>query len=150
MAQRISPAKQRIRDAGATFTMPPPDALEERLRAVLHVLYLIVNEGYTSSSGPEVDRPDLTREVIRLTREVHRLRPDDSEVAGLLALMLLTEACRCALRDSNQPRWQSPLSGLLHTTSRARGGLFTLLSPATPPLCAAAFPFPPMHPPAGK
>ena len=61
MAQRISRAKQRIRDAGATFTMPPPDALEERLRAVLHVLYLIVNEGYTSSSGPEVDRPDPTR-----------------------------------------------------------------------------------------
>jgi RNA polymerase sigma factor (sigma-70 family) len=96
MAQRISRAKQRIREAGTTFTMPPPDELDERLRAVMHVLYLIFNEGYTTSSGPEINRPDLMQEAIRLTRELHRLRPEGSEVEGLLALMLLTDARRQA------------------------------------------------------
>jgi predicted RNA polymerase sigma factor len=70
--------------------------LEERLRAVMHVLYLIFNEGYTTSSGSEINRPDLMREAIRLTRELHRLRPADSEVQGMLALMLLTDARRPA------------------------------------------------------
>lgn len=101
MAQRISRAKQRIRNAGATFTTPPRDELDERLRAVMHVLYLIFNEGYTSSVGPEVNRPDLTREAIRLTRELRRLKPDDSEVTGLLALMLLTDARRPARTQSD-------------------------------------------------
>ncbi|HET6965291.1 MAG TPA: sigma-70 family RNA polymerase sigma factor [Acidimicrobiales bacterium] len=96
MAQRISRAKARIQDAGASFVMPPPDELDTRLQAVMHVLYLIFNEGYTTSSGPEIHRPDLTREAVRLTRELARLRPDDAEVAGLLALMLLTEARRPA------------------------------------------------------
>jgi RNA polymerase sigma factor (sigma-70 family) len=96
MAQRISRAKQTIRDAGATFAMPPAKELDERLRVVLHVLYLMFNEGYTSTSGPDLQRPDLTAEAVRLTRTVHRQLPDDREVAGLLALMILTEARRAA------------------------------------------------------
>jgi RNA polymerase sigma factor (sigma-70 family) len=100
MAQRVSRAKQRIREAGATFSMPPPDELGGRLRAVLHVLYLIFNEGYTTSSGDQVHRADLTAEAIRLTRSLHRVRLGDGEVAGLLALMLLTEARRPARVDA--------------------------------------------------
>jgi RNA polymerase sigma factor (sigma-70 family) len=96
MAQRISRAKQRIRAAGASFRMPPAEERPERLRSVLHVLYLIFNEGYTATSGPELQRPDLTGEAIRLTRALHRLLPDEGEVAGLLALMLLTDARRAA------------------------------------------------------
>ena len=94
MAQRISRAKQRIRAAGATFEMPPAEQLADRLRVVLHVLYLIFNEGYTASSGPQLQRAELTAEAIRLARTVRRLRPDDGEAAGLLALMLLTDARR--------------------------------------------------------
>jgi predicted RNA polymerase sigma factor len=100
MAQRVSRAKQRIREAGATFAMPPPDEIDGRLRAVLHVLYLIFNEGYTTSSGDRVHRADLTAEAIRLTRELHRVRPGDGEIQGLLALMLLTEARRPARVDA--------------------------------------------------
>jgi RNA polymerase sigma factor (sigma-70 family) len=101
MAQRISRAKQRIRDAGATFAMPPDRELDARLAAVMHVLYLIFNEGYMAASpAPGGDdstvRVELTAEAIRLARELHRLRPDDTEIAGLLALMLLTEARRPA------------------------------------------------------
>jgi RNA polymerase sigma factor (sigma-70 family) len=94
MAQRISRAKQRIKAAGAAFRMPPEGERSERLRVVLHVLYLIFNEGYTTSSGSELQRVELTAEAIRLTRAVHRLLPDDGEVSGLLALMLLTDARR--------------------------------------------------------
>jgi RNA polymerase sigma factor (sigma-70 family) len=93
MAQRISRAKKTI--AGGRFEMPD-DERTERLGVVLHVLYLIFNEGYTSTSGPDLARTDLTSEAIRLTREVHRALPDDGEVAGLLALMLLTDARRPA------------------------------------------------------
>ena len=89
MAQRISRAKQRVKDKSFRVEL-------ERLDVVLHVLYLIFNEGYTASSGPELARVELTREAIRLTRLVHRLLPDDPEVAGLLALMLLTDARRAA------------------------------------------------------
>ena len=96
MAQRISRAKQRIRATGIPFRMPPEPEWPERLRVVLHVLYLIFNEGYTATSGPDLQRTELTREAIRLTREVRRLLPDDGEVAGLLALMLLTDARRGA------------------------------------------------------
>jgi RNA polymerase sigma factor (sigma-70 family) len=96
MAQRISRAKQRIRTTGIPFRMPPESERDERLRVVLHVLYLIFNEGYTATSGPDLQRLELTREAIRLTREVRRLLPDDGEVAGLLALMLLTDARRTA------------------------------------------------------
>jgi len=96
MAQRISRAKQRIKSSGVPFTMPSGAELAERLSAVLHVLYLIFNEGYTSSDGPDLQRTDLSDEAIRLTRAVHHLLPDDPEIAGLLALMLLTDARRAA------------------------------------------------------
>jgi RNA polymerase sigma factor (sigma-70 family) len=96
MAQRISRAKQRIKATGIPFRLPPEPQRAERLRVVLHVLYLIFNEGYTASSGPDLQRSELTAEAIRLTRAVHRLLPEDGEVAGLLALMLLIEARRPA------------------------------------------------------
>ncbi|MGI5289808.1 RNA polymerase sigma factor [Nonomuraea polychroma] len=96
MAQRISRAKQRIKATGVPFAMPPEAERADRLRVVLHVLYLIFNEGYTATSGPELHRTELTSEAIRLARAVRRLLPGDGEVAGLLALMLLTEARRAA------------------------------------------------------
>jgi len=96
MAQRISRAKQRIRTSGVPFRMPTDRERVQRLSAVLHVLYLIFNEGYASSIGPNLQRSDLSNEAIRLTRGVHHLLPDDREVAGLLALMLLTDARRPA------------------------------------------------------
>jgi RNA polymerase sigma factor (sigma-70 family) len=96
MAQRISRAKQSIADSGIPFEMPTDAEREQRLRAVLHVLYLIFNEGYTSTGGRQLWRADLSHEAIRLTRIVHKLQPDDTEVAGLLALMLLTDARRMA------------------------------------------------------
>jgi RNA polymerase sigma factor (sigma-70 family) len=92
MAQRISRAKQRVKAGGAEFEMPPEHERADRLRAVLHVLYLIFNEGYTATSGPDLRRGELTGEAIRLTRAVNALLPADGEVAGLLALMLLTDA----------------------------------------------------------
>jgi RNA polymerase sigma factor (sigma-70 family) len=96
MAQRISRAKQRIKTSGIPFRMPTQNERAERLTAVLHGLYLIFNEGYTSSTGPELHRSDLSNEAIRLTRSVHKILPEDGEVAGLLALMLLTDARRPA------------------------------------------------------
>ncbi len=96
MAQRISRAKQSIKTSGVPFRLPTSQERAERLRVVLHVLYLIFNEGYTSSGGPELQRLELSHEAIRLTRAVYRLLPDDAEVAGLLALMLLTDARRAA------------------------------------------------------
>ncbi|WP_182899588.1 RNA polymerase sigma factor [Microbispora sp. H10830] len=94
MAARISRAKQRIKAAGSSFGLPDGAELQERLRVVLHVLYLIFNEGYTASSGSELHRADLAHEAIRLTRMVHAQLPEDGEVTGLLALMLLTHARR--------------------------------------------------------
>jgi RNA polymerase sigma factor (sigma-70 family) len=96
MAQRISRAKQSIKSSGIPFQMPTPQEREQRLSAVLHVLYLIFNEGYTTSTGPNLLRTDLSHEALRLTRMVHKLQSDDTEVAGLLALMLLTDARRLA------------------------------------------------------
>jgi predicted RNA polymerase sigma factor len=97
--------------------MPAEPELTDRLRVVLQVLYLIFNEGYTASSGTVLARADLTREAIRLTRAVHDLRPDDGEVAGLLALMMLTEARRAArtgpdgelvpLTEQDRTRWDA-------------------------------------------
>ncbi|MFE4942583.1 RNA polymerase sigma factor [Streptomyces sp. NPDC056641] len=92
MGQRISRAKQRIRTSEVPFRMPEDEERAGRLDAVLHVLYLIFNEGYATSEGPDLQRVELSREAIRLTRAAHQLLPDDSEVAGLLALMLLTHA----------------------------------------------------------
>jgi predicted RNA polymerase sigma factor len=96
MAQRISRAKQTIKDSSIPFQLPTAEERAQRLRAVLHVLYLIFNEGYISSIGPHLRRADLSHEAMRLTRIVHHLQPDDTEVAGLLALMLLTDARRLA------------------------------------------------------
>jgi RNA polymerase sigma factor (sigma-70 family) len=117
MAQRISRAKASIRAAGSTFAPPPEDERAERLRVVLQVLYLIFNEGYTASSGPALQRGELTREAIRLTRLVRTLLPEDGEVAGLLALMLLTDARRAArvgadgglvpLAEQDRGRWDA-------------------------------------------
>jgi RNA polymerase sigma factor (sigma-70 family) len=96
MAQRISRAKQTIRQAGFDLSLPSGAEQAERLAAVLHVLYLVFNEGYTASDGDDLTVPGLSQEAIRLTRWLHRLLPEDSEVAGLLALMLLTDARRPA------------------------------------------------------
>jgi predicted RNA polymerase sigma factor len=115
MAKRISRAKRHIREAGAQFELPPAPERGQRLTVVLQVLYLLFNEGYTTSSGPTLHRPDLTGEAIRLTRLLHRLLPDQGEVAGLLALMLLTDARRAArtqpdgsivpLAEQDRQRW---------------------------------------------
>jgi RNA polymerase sigma factor (sigma-70 family) len=96
MTRRISRAKQRIKESGIPFGMPPNSERAARLGAVLHVLYLIFNEGYAATSGPRLQRSELSAEAIRLARVVHRLLPDDAEVTGLLALMLLTDARRPA------------------------------------------------------
>jgi RNA polymerase sigma factor (sigma-70 family) len=96
MAQRISRAKVKIRSSRLPFRMPTPAERPARLASVLHVLYLIFNEGHTATSGTSLSRVELSTEAIRLTRAVHHLLPDDGEVAGLLALMLLTDARRPA------------------------------------------------------
>lgn len=96
MTRRISRAKQTIKDSGIPFRMPADRERAERTAAVLHVLYLIFNEGYASTSGPALHNTELATEAIRLARLVHGLLPDDSEVTGLLALMLLTDARRSA------------------------------------------------------
>ena len=96
MAQRISRAKQSIKASNIPFSMPSDTERAERLSAVLQVLYLIFNEGYTSTAGVDLHRPDLSNEAIRLTRTLHTLLPSNGEVAGLLALMLLTDARKAA------------------------------------------------------
>jgi RNA polymerase sigma factor (sigma-70 family) len=96
VAQRISRAKQRIKASGARFRLPPDAERSERLAAVLHVLYLVFNEGSTASSGATLHRVDLIAEAIRLMRQLHDRLPEDGEVSGLLALMLLTDARRPA------------------------------------------------------
>jgi predicted RNA polymerase sigma factor len=121
IGQRISRAKQTIRASGIPFRMPEAGERAERLGSVLHVLYLIFNEGYTSTSGAELHRPDLSDEAIRLTREVHRLLPDSGDAAGLLALMLLTDARRAArtgpqgelipLDEQDRTRWDREAIG---------------------------------------
>ena len=96
MAQRISRAKQTIVDSRIELGLPTERERTQRLSSVLHVLYLIFNEGYTSSIGAELQRTELAAEAIRITRAVQALLPDDAEIAGLLALMLLTDARRGA------------------------------------------------------
>lgn len=96
MAQRISRAKQSIRMSRIPFELPPASEYLPRLKAVLHVLYLMFNEGHTSSGGAALHRVDLSNEAMRLARVLHGLLPDDPEVMGLLALMLLTDARRTA------------------------------------------------------
>jgi RNA polymerase sigma factor (sigma-70 family) len=101
MAQRISRARQSIRMSGEPFSLPAPSEHAQRLAAVLRVLYLMFNEGYTSSAGADLQRVDLSDEAIRLTRLLHELLPTDAEVSGLLALMLLTDARRAARTGPN-------------------------------------------------
>jgi predicted RNA polymerase sigma factor len=115
MAQRITRSKMKIKESNTPFSLPPPDTRADRLRSVLHVLYLLFNEGYASSSGSDLARSDLSSEAIRLTRLVHGALPDDPEVSGLLALMLLTDARRPArtgadgelvpLAEQDRSRW---------------------------------------------
>jgi predicted RNA polymerase sigma factor len=121
MAARISRAKQRVKAAGSSFSLPGGAELPERLRVVLHVLYLIFNEGYTASAGSQLHRADLAREAIRLARMVHAQLPEDSEVTGLLALMLLTHARQKArttaagdlvpLDEQDRAQWDRALIG---------------------------------------
>ena len=115
IGQRISRAKQSIKSSGIGFHMPDADERAQRLGSVLHVLYLVFNEGYTTSAGTALHRTDLSNEAIRLTRAVHSLLPDSGDVAGLLALMLLTDARRAArtgpsgelipLDEQDRTRW---------------------------------------------
>ncbi|WP_376787266.1 RNA polymerase sigma factor [Micromonospora halotolerans] len=134
MAQRISRAKQRIRSSGLPFRMPAEEERQARLAAVLHVLYLIFTEGHTASLGDDLRRVDLSEEAIRLTHAMHALLPDDSEVAGLLALMLLTEARAAArtgpsgelisLAEQDRSRWDAAAIAegtALVTRAMARG-----------------------------
>jgi RNA polymerase sigma factor (sigma-70 family) len=117
VAQRISRAKQRIRASGAEFRLPPEAERSERVAAVLQVLYLIFNEGYTASSGPALHRVELSGQAIRLARQLHQRLPGDGEAAGLLALMLLTDARRPArtgpdgalvpLAEQDRSRWDA-------------------------------------------
>lgn len=119
MAQRISRAKAKVKGSETPFTLPSSDEQAERLHSVLHVLYLLFNEGYATSSGPDLARTDLSSEAIRLGRVVHGARPDDPEMAGLLALMLLTDARRPArtradgelvpLAEQDRSRWDRSL-----------------------------------------
>jgi len=134
MARRITRAKQQIADSGVPFRMPAEAEREQRLSVVLHVLYLIFTEGYAATSGPNLLRPDLSAEAIRLGRIVHRLLPGDGEVKGLLALMLLTDARRPArtgpggelipLAEQDRSRWnaESITEGVALLTSALSGG----------------------------
>ena len=117
MTRRISRAKQLVKDSGIPFAMPRGDQRAERLGAVLHVLYLVFNEGYATTSGPSLRRGELTAEAIRLARVVRSLLPGDSEVTGLLALLLLTDARRQAragpegelipMAEQDRSRWDA-------------------------------------------
>ena len=119
MAQRISRAKRTVAESGARFALPDEGTYAERLALVLRVVYLVFNEGYATSAGPDLDRTDLAAEAIRLGRLLHELLPDQPEASGLLALMLLTEARRPArtaadgalvpLAGQDRARWDRSL-----------------------------------------
>ena len=135
MTRRISRAKQQIKDSAVPFRMPAAAERAERIAAVLHVLYLIFSEGYASTSGPSLHRTELAAEAIRLTRVVHRLLPEDGEVAGLLALMLLTDARRPArtgpggelilMAEQDRSLWNTPqiAEGVALVTAALSSGL---------------------------
>lgn len=134
MTRRITRAKQQIRESGIPFAMPTQSERAARLSAVLSVLYLIFTEGYSATSGPRLYRGDLSAEAIRFTRVVHRLLPDDPEVTGLLAMMLLTDARRPAragpngelipLSDQDRGAWDQSLiqEGVELVSSALAGG----------------------------
>jgi RNA polymerase sigma factor (sigma-70 family) len=134
MAQRISRAKKTIQSTGATFALPAAGERAERLRAVLHVLYLMFNEGYTATAGPDLQRRDLTRDAVRLNRLLHEILPGEGEVAGLLALILLTDARREArtgadgelvpLAEQDRDRWDRAeiAEGIALITATLKGG----------------------------
>jgi RNA polymerase sigma factor (sigma-70 family) len=134
MAQRISRAKAAVKASGEPFRLPPPDQQAERLHSVLHVLYLLFNEGYASSSGPDLARSDLSGEAIRLARGLRASLPGNPEVTGLLALMLLTDARRPArtgphgelvpLAEQQRARWDRTLiaEGVALITEALRRG----------------------------
>jgi RNA polymerase sigma factor, sigma-70 family len=134
MAQRISRAKQSIKSSKVPFRMPTVEERDERLQAVLHVLYLIFNEGYSASGGDALHRTDLSNEAIRLARALHAQLGGDGEVAGLLALMLLTDARRLArtgpsgelipLDEQDRSRWDraSIDEGIALVSQAMRGG----------------------------
>ena len=136
IGQRISRAKRSIRDSGVPFSTPDAAERSARLASVLHVLYLVFNEGYTTSSGPSLHRADLANEAIRLMRAVHALLPGNADVEGLLALMLLTDARRAArigprgelipLDEQDRSLWSSAVIAegvALVTTALARGSV---------------------------
>jgi RNA polymerase sigma factor (sigma-70 family) len=134
MAQRISRAKAVVKASGEPFALPPPGQQAARLRSVLHVLYLLFNEGYASSSGPDLARADLSGEAIRLARVLRASLPGNPEVTGLLALMLLTDARRPArtgdrgelipLAEQQRSRWDRDLiaEGVALITGALRQG----------------------------
>ncbi|HVB45456.1 MAG TPA: DUF6596 domain-containing protein [Streptosporangiaceae bacterium] len=141
MAQRISRAKAKIKASGEPFELPPPDQRADRLRLVRHVLYLLFNEGYTSSGGPDLSRTDLSGEAIRLARMMCAALPDDAEVSGLLALMLLTDARRPArsgpdgelipLAEQDRTQWDNDLIAegialITRTLGRGHAGEYQL------------------------
>jgi predicted RNA polymerase sigma factor len=111
MTRRITRAKVQVADSGVPFRMPNGPERERRRTVVLHVLYLIFTEGYAATSGPGLFRAELSAEAIRLTRIVRRLLPGDGEVAGLLALMLLTDARRPASTGPPGPLTRPQPSG---------------------------------------
>jgi RNA polymerase sigma factor (sigma-70 family) len=134
MTRRITRAKQAIREAGARFALPAPADRADRISAVQHVLYLIFNEGYAATAGPGLVRADLSAEAVRLARALRRLLPDDGETAGLLALMLLTDARRPArtgaagelipMAEQDRGRWDRALiaEGVALITQALRSG----------------------------
>jgi RNA polymerase sigma factor (sigma-70 family) len=161
MAQRISRAKRTIQTSKIPFTIPQEPERVERLRAVLHVLYLIFNEGYTATIGSDLTAPQLSNEAIRLTRWLRRLLPDDAEIAGLLALMLLTDARRPArigadgslvpLSPSPWCTGRPPGSNCSHSFSPTSGWRPT--TACTPPMHTCwnwPVPIPPQQPPTAR
>ena len=144
MAQRISRAKAKLRELDGPFGLPDEEDRVRRIRSVLHVLYLIFNEGYTTSTGQELGRPDLAVEGIRITRLFLASVPDNAEVEGLLGLMLLVEARRPArttaegalvpLAEQERSRWDRDLinQGLSHATAALRQASVAYLASQSP------------------
>lgn len=161
MTRRISRGKQRIRDSGLRFAPPTGRERADRLAAALHVLYLIFTEGYARTAGPGLLRADLTAEAIRLTRLLHRLLPEDPEVTGLLALMLLTDARAPArigphgelvpMAEQDRSRWRADqiAEGVELITGRCRAG-WSARTRSRPPSRPCTTRRPARRPPTGR